>query len=1043
MDYTSSSYVQIRKTEGESMAQLMEYAEYLAKEIGPRPAGTEEEQQAALYITERFQKDSGFAAQIEEFNCSSNLETLSAVPGLVVIVVAILAMIFPILSLPAFVLAAIAAAIFALEAFGQPVVTRSLARGMSQNVVAKYQPNAGDENARRARKVVLVAHYDTGKVTPSLVKRVESLNLPVPIALICVCGMILAAFFLLVHVFVNAGVPGVVVNVLTVICLVVCAYPVVKAFLMRSASYNEGANNNATGTAALLEVARRISRGSLSEAEIASDPAYAGVNIHGEAAAWDSGLVPEGVQIRYEAEQLTPPAELGEYDEEERLLAAKAAIAAMTGQPVERRAYGSVASKLVNSRAQEGDFEPLRHEEGPVYDEAAAVGQIADAPAETVPAPEPDGDAVFDEEPSGEVFTPVVWNAPSSFQPVEPVEVEGYKNAPSWFVSAQQNAKKPTGETGPIQRSRYAEAIEAAEREADARERERAERERIRREEELKAREEAARAAISANLTPKAEDIPEIIEAVPADVSEEAPVASAPMAFVPYSEAHPEDVAVASIPAVGPHGDGPVDDELSAALGSTTAFDPRMVSGAVEGAPVKRGRLSNLPAIDSPQPSNAPAQNDNPSRSGMFRKLRTDVPSMSGVIRMQEAGEDVSQKPVQQAHAPAPAVKARAVSADEPRGSGDPTVAIRPELAGEPVDYDMEFLDERGDYEGYADYDGYEESYGEGHDDGYREPASGNGERPRGERPRNRGSEARSSRGRRSNANERAKEPKKGGFLSRLRRKDKEALEDTPQEWLDVDEDFDARTVGRERGGWESFRDDGYDDYGRFEDNDDYDEFDSFDDRGGYRDGYRDDRPSRRWEGGSYSRVRLGRVDTRSGEDSSADSPSEPFEVEEDALIAEEIEQIYHFRNPLFNTEIWFVALGAECTSHDGVKAFLAEHSDDLRGAMFIEVESLGLGELAVASEEGRVRPMLASSRVKRYTRSATAATGIAPGSVSLAGFDSAASIVQAAGYQAMHLLGVEDGAPALKGSADDVLENVDDLLFDDNVNFIMELLKK
>ena len=42
-----------------------------------------------------------------------------------------------------------------------------------------------------------------------------------------------------------------------------------------------------------------------------------------------------------------------------------------------------------------------------------------------------------------------------------------------------------------------------------------------------------------------------------------------------------------------------------------------------------------------------------------------------------------------------------------------------------------------------------------------------------------------------------------------------------------------------------------------------------------------------------------------------------------------------------------------------------------------------------------------------------------------------------------MHLFGVEDGHIALKGSPDDIMENVDDLLFDDNVNFLMELLKK
>ena len=255
------------------------------------------------------------------------------------------------------------------------------------------------------------------------------------------------------------------------------------------------------------------------------------------------------------------------------------------------------------------------------------------------------------------------------------------------------------------------------------------------------------------------------------------------------------------------------------------------------------------------------------------------------------------------------------------------------------------------------------------------------------------------------------------GIAGRFRRNKREELEETPQQWLDVDENFDARTVGRERGGWESFRDDAQ--------------------------GNSEEPTSRRkWEGGSFSRMRLGRVDTRSGENTDADTPTEMVDLEDDRQIADEIEQIYHFRNPQYNTEIWFVALGSEAASHDGTKAFLAEHADELRGSMIIEIESLGLGELSVASAEGRMKRVETSSRFKRFTREATAATGIAPGSVDLTGTDSAASMFQTAGFQAMHLFGVEDGQPALKGSPDDILENIDDLLFDDNVNYLMELLK-
>jgi len=959
------------------MAQLMEYAEYLSKEIGPRPAGTEEEQQAALYITERFQADSGFSSQIEEFTSTSNVDILKAVPGLIIIVAAILGMIFPMLAIPAFILAAAAAILYTLEAFGNPIVTRALARGASQNVVAKYQPNL-EAGRARSRKIVLVAHYDSGKVTPSLVRTVESTKLPISIGLLCVCGMAAAAFFMLLHVFVNTGVGAIVVNVLTVIALIICLYPVLRTLLYRAAPYNEGANNNATGTAALIEVARRISRGSVSEADLSDSPDSLGVSIHGEQAARESGLVPEGAQIRYEAEQLVPPSEIGEYDAEESLLAAKAAIAAMTGQPVERRTYGTVANNLVNSRAHGEDPAFELASETPVSEAAVVEPSFKAAPI----AVQPEVEAAPVATPERfEVAQPAV---------AEQTEADGFKNAPSWFVSAQQNAKKPEGETGPVQRSRYAEAIEAAEREAAERERERAEAERLAREAELRAREKAAREAIeqSTQIAKPVQPVAEVVEAAEAaKVVEVAEVAEA------VEKEPPAQHLAEGVPA---------DDEFAASLGNTVAFDPHMLQAKADeqdavseevGKPNPRPVIPEVeiatpmpePTASVPEPdaSASPVpETTSPSRSGLIRKLRTDVPSMSGVIRMQQAGQDVSQPPVRQSYvAPAPAprsVDARPLPA-EPSAAG----------ATEMIDYDMNPAEIRG----YAGYDtrveeNYDGDRGEYYAEEYRQPAQVSMPSSRAD-----------------------------GIAGRFRRNKREELEETPQQWLDVDENFDARTVGRERGGWESFRDDAQ--------------------------GNSEELTSRRkWEGGSFSRMRLGRVDTRSGENTDADTPTEMVDLEDDRQIADEIEQIYHFRNPQYNTEIWFVALGSEASSHDGTKAFLAEHADELRGSMIIEIESLGLGELSVASAEGRMKRVETSSRFKRFTREATAATGIAPGSVDLTGTDSAASMFQTAGFQAMHLFGVENGQPALKGSPDDILENIDDLLFDDNVNYLMELLK-
>ena len=122
------------------MAHAMEYASYLAKEIGPRPAGTEEEQQAALYITEQFQKDAGFTANMEEFTSATNFEMGRTILSLVVVLATILAIIFPILAIPAFILAAAAAAVYVLEELDRPIISQSISP-TSKNPIAPVIPH--------------------------------------------------------------------------------------------------------------------------------------------------------------------------------------------------------------------------------------------------------------------------------------------------------------------------------------------------------------------------------------------------------------------------------------------------------------------------------------------------------------------------------------------------------------------------------------------------------------------------------------------------------------------------------------------------------------------------------------------------------------------------------------------------------------------------------------------------------------------------------------------------------------------------------------
>ena len=894
------------------MTQPLEHVEYLSKEIGPRPAGTEEEQNAALYIADQLQKESGYHAEIEEFTGSSNFPFMQAICCGVIILVAILAMVAPMLAIPAFVLALVATVIYVLEVFDKPVVTRILAKSASQNVVAKYQPfSEGDGEGKpsgRSRKIVLVTRYDSGKVTPPLVSRIESMKLP--FGMIFAGAAAVSTILLLVRIFIGSvGGAGILVfNIIAAIVLIIVALPLVKTILLQIAPFNEGANDNASGVAALLEVARRISRGSLSEADLVDESE--GVAIHGEAAAIANGLVPEGAEIRYEAERLVPP-EIEPLDDEERLLSAKAAIAAFTGKPVERKTYGSVASNLVNTRADK----PLPTIEASNAPQPEAVQP---APVEAVPA-------------VAAVEEPVAWAEKPVETPVVDnyyVEAEGFDNAPDWFVAAQQKAKRPTGQTGSIQRSRYTDAIEAAEREVAERERIRLEEEYTRLEEERRQREQAMREALSEQLQQQeieaqaaAEaleaqkavellaDVPEVpVYEVPAggeqmvgevpdrllaeepadDKVEIEPVFAAPM----IAEGLPPDATIAVAPismadlAKELQQSADVEDadvavELEAEPPAQKAVDD------VQEEPVisRREKMSSLPTIGEPKPA---GENGSPSRSGLFRMLREDVPSLSGVVNMPQEKEAASKKPAKRVD---PAMLPHLTLPNEPI---------------DPVDYDMEAL--------------------------YTEPGNS--------------------------------------------------------------DELDEGRSG--------------------------------------------------WNGGAFSRLRLGHVNTKSGEESDADEPEEAVveEESEETAIAEEIEKIYHFRNPLYNNEIWFVAIGCNTDLHDGALAFIEEHQSDLRGAMIIEVDSVGQGDLSVASEEGRFLKVTASSRIKRYTRAAQEATGIRLESLSLAGRESIASIAQKAGFQSMHLFGAENGRPALSGSADDVLENLDEEVLDDNINFLMELLK-
>jgi len=199
---------------------------------------------------------------------------------------------------------------------------------VSQNVVAKYAPAASEdgEGARR-RKVILVARYDTGKVraeltgpTAQVMPLVGKISFGAMVALpvlLLIKGVALGS---------SEGTLTTIFTLLTVIAMLLTAIPLALGALHQTAAYNEGANCNASGVAALLELARRIGAGRVSEAEIAERE---DALMHGPEAAYESGLVPEGAEFVYSSHTRSS------MEDEESLIAAKAAISALSGKPVD------------------------------------------------------------------------------------------------------------------------------------------------------------------------------------------------------------------------------------------------------------------------------------------------------------------------------------------------------------------------------------------------------------------------------------------------------------------------------------------------------------------------------------------------------------------------------------------------------------------------------------------------------------------------------------------------------------------------------------
>ena len=270
------------------MGALISHVEHLSETIGPRPATTDAEERAAAYIRDSFESR-GMTAEMQEFDSPRTYSWAYILYHTLTIAAAIASRWSPWISLA---IGVVVAAVFWLDLDTRWGLSSLMPKGPSQNVIARHIPRSG--RGERVSKVVIVAHYDSARASlafsPGMVRSFSA-----TFALMKVCTFavpVLIAIGLLP--FVSRFEPWA-----WYVTLAPAAYLLVPLLIDVHCElfmkYTSGANDNASGVAALLGLVDRLVPESDTPQPLTRDAVIA----HTEKEARDADVVPEGSILSY------------------------------------------------------------------------------------------------------------------------------------------------------------------------------------------------------------------------------------------------------------------------------------------------------------------------------------------------------------------------------------------------------------------------------------------------------------------------------------------------------------------------------------------------------------------------------------------------------------------------------------------------------------------------------------------------------------------------------------------------------------------------
>jgi hypothetical protein len=230
--------------------------EYLAGVLPHRGPNTHSERKAAEYLKQRL-SEAGGEVSLDEFESPESALYMLAACYAEFLFVALISLWLPWIGL---MYGVFVFALYLAELTGYPTISRMLPRFETQNVVARFGPAVVD------RTYVVTAHYDSGKDTP-LTRPEADRWLPAGHAAVAVCMFVVVGGCAARLAGVTDIYPWVAGLQWGAVVLLLNAAAIL-AYAEFTAGYARGAINNASGVAALLQLADTFAERPLEGAEV-------------------------------------------------------------------------------------------------------------------------------------------------------------------------------------------------------------------------------------------------------------------------------------------------------------------------------------------------------------------------------------------------------------------------------------------------------------------------------------------------------------------------------------------------------------------------------------------------------------------------------------------------------------------------------------------------------------------------------------------------------------------------------------------------------